>query len=336
MNPSVTVVLPVYNRAALLPHPLDSLRAAASAAPGLKWEIIVMDDGSTEDINGALAPYSDLPLSRHRLTANSGLLHARLEGLSRARGEAIFFLDADDAVSDRKFSDQLPALAGADVVHGDIARRFIGQTGKTAGSLRSDRPTVPVTDPVEFYLVTQPAPHDPIFRRTYLQAAINPPLCPPLRTYDSIAETWFYYHLALQPARIAYLPGVFSIVGEPAGERISSKWERQCAAAIALMEAFLGQCPDRNETADFRRQIGRCAFNTWRALPRDFAPAERLLALWRRCPRSNSADLGGAHFRRLARWLGPETAGRLFRRLRNRPYSRARTITEDEYRVLFA
>lgn len=335
MNPSLSVVLPVYNRVGLLPHPLDSLRAATAAAPSVQWELIVIDDGSTEDLTAALSPYRDLPLVRHRLATNSGLLQARLAGLAHAQGEAVFFLDADDAVAPGKFTEQLPALAGADVVHGDMARQAIDASGRPAGELRTDRPAEAVTDPVEFYLIRQPAPHDPIFRRSYLQAAIDPPLCPAVRSYDSIAETWFYYHLALQPARIAYRAGAFSIVGEPAGERLSRKWERQCAGAIALMEAFLRYTPDSDDTAAFRRKIGRCAFNTWRGLPRDFAPAERLLDIWRRCPRSDQATLGGSHFRRLARCLGPETAGRIFRRLRNPPYASSRTVSPEEYSALF-
>ncbi len=335
MNPSLSVVLPVHNRVGLLPHPLDSLRAAAAAAPSVRWELIVIDDSSTEDLAAALAPYHDLPLVRHRLATNRGLLQARLTGLAHAQGEAVFFLDADDAVAPEKFTEQLPALAGADVVHGAMARRAIDAAGRPTGELRIDQPAAAVTDPVEFYLIRQPAPHDPIFRRSYLQAAIDPPLCPALRSYDSIAETWFYYHLALRPARIAYRPVAFSIVGEPAGERLSRKWERQCAGAISLMTAFLFHTSDREDTTAFRREIGRCAFNTWRALPRDFAPAEHLLDLWRRCPRSDHATLGGAHFRRLARWLGPERAGRIFRRLRNAPYASSCTVSHEEYLTLF-
>jgi hypothetical protein len=335
MNPRLSVVLPVHNRVALLAHPLKSLQAAAAAAPGLEWELLVIDDGSTEDLTSALAPYADLPLILHRLPQNSGLLNARLEGLARARGDAVFFLDADDAISPGKFTVQLDALARADVVHGDMARRSIDASGGAAGPLRLDPPSAPVEDPVAFYLTLQPAPHNPVFRRTYLQAAVSAPVCPPLRAYDSIAETWFYYHLALRPARIVHHPGVFSIVGEPTGERLSRQWERQCAAAVRLMEAFLDRCPAADTTAAFRLRVGHCAFTTWRALPTGFPPADRLLAIWRRCPAAPLSGLGGPTFVRAARLLGPVFAGRLFRRLQRPAYARIRTVTEDELLTLF-
>lgn len=336
MNPRLSFVLPVFNRVALLAHPLQSLRAAMAAAPGLAWELLVIDDGCTEDLGAALAPFADLPVSRHRLAQNSGLLRARLEGLARARGEAVCFLDGDDAVTAEKFTGQLAALDDADVVHGDMARRAIDAAGGSVGPLRLDPPPARTTEPAAFYLTLQPAPHDPIFRRSYLQAAVATPVCPPSRAYDCIAETWFYYHLALRPARIAYRPGVSAIVGEPRGDRLSRKWERQCAAAVRLMEAFLEHCPVDGETEPFRRRLGHCAFATWRSLPRDFPPGERLLAVWRRCPPAPLAELGGPTFARAARFLGPELAGRLFRRLQRPPYARARTVADDELRALFA
>lgn len=336
MNPRLSVVLPVFNRVALLAHPLKSLRAAVLAAPGLTWELVVVDDGSTEDVAAALAPYADLPVMLHRLPQNSGLLRARLEGLNRARGDAVFFLDADDAILPEKFTIQLDALAHAEVVHGDMARRVIDASGCATGPLRLDSPSHPVAEPAAFYLTLQPAPHDPIFRRTYLQAAIGSPLCLPSRTYDSIAETWFYYHLALRPARIVYCPGVYSIVGEPAGDRLSRRWERQCAAAVRLMEEFLRNCPGDDSSSACRRRIGCCAFSTWRALPTGFPPAHRLLAIWRQCPASPLTELGGPTFARVARLLGPVTAGRLFRLVQRPAYARVRTTSDKELRNLFA
>ncbi|WP_052360918.1 glycosyltransferase family 2 protein [Geminisphaera colitermitum] len=337
MNPRLSVILPVFNRVPLLRHPLDSLRSMQEAsADRLSWEVIVVDDGSVEDVSGILTAYSGLPIHLHRLQKNSGLLRARLEGLALAGGEAVMFLDADDAIAPGKFEAMLDALADADVVHGDMARRAIDCDGRASGPLRFDPPSAPVHSPAEFYLRLQPAPHNPIFRRDYLQAAIASPVCPPDRNYDSIAETWFYYHLALRPARIACRPGAWSIVGEPDGERLSRKWERQYAASVRLMEAFLAGLPVNEDTLEARRQIGLAAFAAWRALPHGFPSSDRLLAIWRRCPPVSLARLGGSTFARAARLLGPVLAGRLFRRLQRPPYARIRTVTPDELKGLFA
>jgi len=335
MTPSLSVILPVFNRANLLAHPLASLRAAAAVAPGLEWELIVMDDGSTEDIAAALAPFADLPIRFHR-QKNRGLLAARLAGLALARHEAIFFLDGDDAVAPGKFTAQLPALGDADVVYGDVARSTIDGSGHSLEPLRADAPQPSCTEPAEFYLAVQPAPHNPIFRRSYLQSAVAAAFFPADRAYDSIAETWFYYQLSVRPARIVYAPGAWSIVGEPAGERLSRKWERQAAASLRLMRAFLRHCPPTADTAEARRRVGLCAFATWRALPNGFPPAGAFLELWRQAPPSPRAALGGAMFARATRVLGPATAGRLFKLAQRPSYRRIRTVDDPELAALFS
>lgn len=336
MSTLLSVVLPVFNRAALLDHPLESLRAAAHAAPGLDWELIVVDDASTEDIATVTARYADLPLSLHRLSSNRGLLAARLHGLSLARGAAVFFLDADDAVDPGKFTVQLSALAGCDVVYGDTARCLLDAQGRPSGTLRRDPPSPFTRNPAEFYLQIQPAPHNPIFRRAYLQTATTSPLVPPTRAYDPIAETWFYYLLSLQPAQIAYVPGPWSIVGEPEGVRLSRHWERQAAAALQLMRAFLRHCPVTAATAEARDRVGRCAFATWRALPNGFRPADAFLAIWRQVPPGDPAALGGPGFVRASRLLGPVIAGRLCRLYQRPRYAAIRTVPAEELALLFA
>jgi hypothetical protein len=337
MIPSLSIILPVYNRVGLLAHPLDSLREASRQAPQVTWEVIVVDDGSSDDVRAVLTRYGDLPLHYHR-QSNHGLLGARLAGLARSTGEAVCFLDADDAVELGKFSGQLDALleTGADVVHGDIARRTIDGTGVANGPLRFDPPVRVYEHPAAFYLELQPAPHDPIFRRSYLQAIVSAPLFPASRDYDPIAETWFYYQLSVKPAHIVRVPGAWSIVGEPAGERLSRKWERQCAAALRLMRTFHHSCPKGEDTRVARRILGQCAFSTWRALPVGFAPADQFLEIWSGCPSSPLAALGGRTFARAARFFGPVLAGRMFKFWQRPRYANARTVNDQELQRLFA
>lgn len=335
MLPSLTVIIPVYNRTALLVHPLRSLREAAAATPDLQWEIVVVDDGSTEDVASVLASFSDLPIRLHR-QENKGLLAARLTGLSLAQHEAVLFLDGDDLVAPGKFTAQLPALTGADVTYGDVGRVDLEDHGQLAGALRLDQPLAPCDEPAEFYLGIQPAPHNPIFRRTYLISAIAPPLFPAHRIYDPIAETWFYYHLSIMPARIKYVPGAWTIVGDHLGERISRAWERQAFAALHLMRSFMAACPVSTATVAARQRVGHCAFATWRALPYNFTgfPADDFIAIWRTAPRVPLTELGGRWFQRLARVVGPVPAARIFRRLQRGPYSRIRTLSSAQLAVL--
>src|SRR5215213_4961126 len=90
MGSAISVVIPTYNRARLLPRAIDS--ALAACAPG--DEIIVADDGSTDGTEAALAPYQSriryLPLP-HR-----GAAAARNAGMTAARTPLVALLDSDD------------------------------------------------------------------------------------------------------------------------------------------------------------------------------------------------------------------------------------------------
>ncbi len=86
----VSVVLPTWNRAALLPRAVAS--ALAAMAPG--DELIVADDGSTDATDRALAPWRDRLV--HVRGPHAGAGATRNLGLSRARHPLVAFLDSDD------------------------------------------------------------------------------------------------------------------------------------------------------------------------------------------------------------------------------------------------
>jgi hypothetical protein len=87
---SVSVIIPAYNRATLLPFTLDAV-LAQDPAPD---EVIVVDDGSTDDTAAVAAGYA----ARVRCITinNSGDLVARNVGLRAARGDYAAFCDSDD------------------------------------------------------------------------------------------------------------------------------------------------------------------------------------------------------------------------------------------------
>lgn len=87
----VTVVIPVYNRLGYLAATLDSVLAQTFQ----DWELIVVDDGSQEDMAGFLAAYTDSRLRSVR-QANQGNAAARNTGVRLSRGEYIACLDSDD------------------------------------------------------------------------------------------------------------------------------------------------------------------------------------------------------------------------------------------------
>ena len=109
--PSVSIIVPTYNRRASLAVCLQAL--ASLAYPRDRYEVIVVDDGSTE----ALDPVIDL--TRHQLDiklvqcSHAGVSKARNVGLERARGELVAFTD-DDCVAEREW---IAALARTWLCH---------------------------------------------------------------------------------------------------------------------------------------------------------------------------------------------------------------------------
>ena len=88
--PRVSVVIPTYNRGNLIGQAIDSVLAQSYS----DFEIIVSDDGSTDDTAARVARYGDRV--RYVRTANGGVAHARNVGTREARGDYLAYLDSDD------------------------------------------------------------------------------------------------------------------------------------------------------------------------------------------------------------------------------------------------
>lgn len=108
---AVSVIIPTYNCAERLVRALGSVDA--QTFPHERIEVVIVDDGSTDDTGERVAAFaagSDLTL-RYQWQQNAGPAAARNHAIRLARGEAIAFLDADDAWKPAKLSLQLPLLA---------------------------------------------------------------------------------------------------------------------------------------------------------------------------------------------------------------------------------
>ncbi len=89
--PKVSVIIPAYNAAALIQRTLDSVFAQEE-----DFEIIVVDDCSTDDTIAVVEDIHDLRIKILRQEFNQGPAAARNRGLREARGEYCAFLDGDD------------------------------------------------------------------------------------------------------------------------------------------------------------------------------------------------------------------------------------------------
>ncbi len=103
-RPTLSIVMPVYNVAAYLPRCLESLAALTPPAD----EIVVVDDGSTDDCPRILAEFAPrLPQMRVIRQENGGLSVARNTGLDAARGKYLAFVDSDDFVEPDAYAEAL-------------------------------------------------------------------------------------------------------------------------------------------------------------------------------------------------------------------------------------
>jgi glycosyltransferase involved in cell wall biosynthesis len=101
VSPAVSVIIPAYNNAAHLPGTIDS---ALNQTFG-DIEVVVVDDGSTDDTPAICAAYGDR--IRYFRQENAGSATARNRGIAESSGEFIAFLDADDIWEPEKIAVQL-------------------------------------------------------------------------------------------------------------------------------------------------------------------------------------------------------------------------------------
>ena len=116
--PTVSVIIPAYNCESFIGHAVQSVLEQHHR----DLEVIVINDGSTDNTVQALAPFRDrICLLQQK---NAGAAAARNAGLRVARGELVAFLDADDWWVPSRLSVQLAALKSfpaAGMVFSDFA-----------------------------------------------------------------------------------------------------------------------------------------------------------------------------------------------------------------------
>lgn len=103
--PAVSVIIPTFNRGAWLPETVASV--LSQTHPPL--EVLIVDDGSTDETPAVCAGFSD-PVRCIR-QERAGVGAARNRGAAEARGEWLAFLDSDDLWAPDKLEVQLAALA---------------------------------------------------------------------------------------------------------------------------------------------------------------------------------------------------------------------------------
>lgn len=141
MAPKVSVLIPSYNHAHYLVYALDSVVSQSFS----DWEVIVIDDGSTDDTQRVTAQFDD-PRIKYIYQENRGLSAARNTGIQAANADIIALLDADDIWRVNYLETMLAPLdSQPEAVAVYCGFLYIDENGQDVGI-----PSIKVVPPKEF------------------------------------------------------------------------------------------------------------------------------------------------------------------------------------------
>lgn len=103
----VSVIMPTYNCGRFIREAIDSVLAQTYQS----WELLIVDDGSTDDTQAIVGSYTDERIRYMRNERNTGGALTRNRALREAKGRYIAFLDADDVWLPEKLEKQIAFMA---------------------------------------------------------------------------------------------------------------------------------------------------------------------------------------------------------------------------------
>ena len=116
----VSLIIPAYNESNRLPHFLTSVANWHKTKPGILLEVIVVDDGSSDNTyNLAKSFIGKLPLQVIKHNRNQGKGAAVQTGVMQAIGNLIVFIDADGATDISELPKMITALQNSDIAIGN-------------------------------------------------------------------------------------------------------------------------------------------------------------------------------------------------------------------------
>jgi len=228
----VSVVMPTFNRAHFLGRAIESVLSQTFA----DYEIIVIDDGSTDETRFVVEKFAD-PRIRYVWQKNSGLASARGRGISNSRGVYVAFLDDDDLFLPHKLASQVEFLnAHPDVDFVAGGHLMADAAGKP---LREAKPwlTCPRLD-LQTWLMTCPVvPVSVLVRRSWLERVG--------RTDTSLrrSDDWdLWLRLAHAGCRMAWLEDVVCVYTVHDSNMVRDGALKR-EANVAILDKFFAQ-PD--------------------------------------------------------------------------------------------
>lgn len=135
----VSVLIPFYNRASYLRDAIDSVLKQSFT----DFEILALDDGSTDDSAEIVNQYKDSRIQLLRSDKNLGIPATRNRGIAAAKGEYLAFLDSDDLALPERLAHQV-AFLDKNPDHAAVGSwiEWIDKSGKKTGKVKR-KPTSP-------------------------------------------------------------------------------------------------------------------------------------------------------------------------------------------------
>ena len=152
MEEKVSVITPLYNGKDFIEKTIQSVQAQTYG----NWEMLVIDDGSTDGGNQIVGSYAEAD-QRIRLlknTTNQGVAFSRNYGLAEATGRYVAFLDSDDIWKPEKLQRQLEFMKNTKAAFSFTSCDVIDEEGKNAAPIRD----VPEEISYEKLLLGNPIP----------------------------------------------------------------------------------------------------------------------------------------------------------------------------------
>ena len=188
-SPKVSVIIPTYNREKLIIRAIESVLAQTYK----DFEIVVVDDGSSDATKTALAPFDGK--IKYIYQDNAGIALARNRGIKESAGDYIAFLDSDDYWVPEKLAEQVKILdaypkvgivfAPMPIVNENgetLGRKPAGKTGKNLKELLEHWGDLPTST-----VMTR--------RECFEKAGVFDPALPPMEDFDMWLRIARYYDL---------------------------------------------------------------------------------------------------------------------------------------------
>lgn len=290
MNPPrVSVVLPTRDRAPILCRAIESVLNQSFG----DLELIVVDDGSTDNTASVLASFDDPRLVYLRLGDHSGAAAARNAGIRQARGSYVAFQDSDDEWLPDKLARQLELLEAPGSRLAGVGGRYSIDAGPFSGQI--DAPRLERGQDYEADLLEGPCCITPLW-------VIRREILDELELFDERMPCLEDWDLMLRLSNLAPIRAVADnvLIKRGAADSLGADIERRAPAMEALLQRhgrrFLAYphrhasyCLELAYLCLARRQRLRALRYTARSLRRRGATPRMLRAFLLACARARGS-----------------------------------------------